>query len=393
MEDIKNLLSQVTRLYEKRQIEQNKKMHDGEMFNIFSVCKLRYDELKHSAIIAEILNPQGIHGQKTDFLEIFIDVLKKKVGNNGMKFDAEEIFSEKKDVITVVTELSTDKGRLDIVVKHGRIPFLIVENKLYAQDQHEQLIRYKKYAERYSDRFELVYLSLNGKEASEYSANGVRYIRLSYSDDIVQWLDRCIEKCDKSPIIEILKQYKTYVEQITYKNMENKDNLFEIMAENCEAAMNIASDMWGFREYLIKRFESEMEKELREGKLKDFELKYTRSENDNFAFSVRNNNWKKRAEIYFGNEESGKADRNYYGIWCDKVKPQEQPLTCLNGDAPNDYWPFGSVYMEKYKDWSHWNKEFMMGLANGDFMKYIMEKIEEIVFELKRENINLSESL
>src|SRR4051812_21689271 len=48
----------------------------GESFNIFNVLDLEYHETRlHSKFIAELLNPQGSHGQKTVFLKRFLEQL------------------------------------------------------------------------------------------------------------------------------------------------------------------------------------------------------------------------------------------------------------------------------------------------------------------------------
>lgn len=386
MEDIKILLSQATRLCEKRQIEQNKKMHDGEMFNIFSVCKLRYDELKHSSIIAEILNPQGAHGQGKDYLLLFLDIIKKKVNDRSFRINIEDVRAYN-DEIMVETECSVQEGRVDIVVKHGHVPFLIIENKLYAKDQEEQLNRYNKYAIRYSKEYEIVYLSLDGKEASEYSANGIDYIKMSYSQDIVQWLEMCIKAHEISPIVEILKQYKSYIEQITYGNMENNNDLFEIMAKNCTSVMMIAKDLWGFRDYLFDIFAKDLDSMLAD-KYNDFELDRS---NLPYEFSIRSTKWK-NARIYFGNESTRGTKGMWYGINCENVPVQNQ-LPCLNDDAPNNYWPFGTKYFDKFADWSQWNEEFMEGLANKEFVNYVFEVFSKIVSELDEKNIDLTKPL
>lgn len=50
----------------------------GEKFNIFNLLNLSGDELSHSKIIATLLNPKGMHGKGTKFLELFLDYIKIK---------------------------------------------------------------------------------------------------------------------------------------------------------------------------------------------------------------------------------------------------------------------------------------------------------------------------
>ena len=49
----------------------------GENFNIFTILDRETDEVKtHSAIIADLLNPDGLHGQGEVFARLFLDRLK-----------------------------------------------------------------------------------------------------------------------------------------------------------------------------------------------------------------------------------------------------------------------------------------------------------------------------
>ena len=72
-ENIKSLLSQVKTIaksYEKLNVA------NGGNFNIFSVLRIESDEVAtHSRFIAELINPQGTHGFKNQFLDVFIKVL------------------------------------------------------------------------------------------------------------------------------------------------------------------------------------------------------------------------------------------------------------------------------------------------------------------------------
>jgi len=47
----------------------------GSNFNIFQTLDLQSDELSHSRIIAELLNPEGSHCMKDVFLKLFLDKL------------------------------------------------------------------------------------------------------------------------------------------------------------------------------------------------------------------------------------------------------------------------------------------------------------------------------
>ncbi len=53
----------------------------GESFNIFSIMNMEWNEVyTHSAIIGELLNPNGSHNFGSIFLDSFLAILNKKFG-------------------------------------------------------------------------------------------------------------------------------------------------------------------------------------------------------------------------------------------------------------------------------------------------------------------------
>ena len=67
-QSIQNLLTQVN-LISKKYEEIAK--HTGENYNIFQILGTTRDELAHSKIIGDLLNPKGIHGLGDVFLRSF----------------------------------------------------------------------------------------------------------------------------------------------------------------------------------------------------------------------------------------------------------------------------------------------------------------------------------
>ena len=69
MHKIKNLLNQVSFIQKKYN---DLAEYSGEHYNIFDVLGVRSDELSHSAILVNLMDAQGKHGQKDTFLKLFI---------------------------------------------------------------------------------------------------------------------------------------------------------------------------------------------------------------------------------------------------------------------------------------------------------------------------------
>ena len=136
MKEIENLLQQVTTITQK-----NKELLNatGGLFNMFRICGVNHYENTHSAIIAELLNPQGTHSLKSELLEAFLNLIGKDfIPDTFNPYNA-----------TVYTEYTTDKGRIDILIEDANQNAIIIENKIYAEDQYEQLKRYEQFAKQW----------------------------------------------------------------------------------------------------------------------------------------------------------------------------------------------------------------------------------------------------
>ena len=164
---IPQLLSKLSRLVAGEKNKQEQKRNRGEAFNVFSLLKMESNETAtHSAILAELLNPHGSHGCGSAFLSAFLLQVALDVDLSLINLEEAEIEVEK--IIGCKNEEATEGGRIDITINVGNMLF-IIENKIYAQDQIHQLLRYDNYAKSTSKAYKLFYLTLDGKDASEAS--------------------------------------------------------------------------------------------------------------------------------------------------------------------------------------------------------------------------------
>ena len=188
MKELQNLLQQVATITQKNSEILNA---TGGRFNMFRICGVNHYENTHSAIIAELLNPKGTHSLKSELLEAFLSLIDKDfVPTDFNPSNA-----------TVYTEYTTDKGRIDILIKDTNKNALIIENKIYAADQYEQLKRYEQFAKKEFKAYQIYYLTLWGNEASLQSGEGVNYLTISYADTIIRWLDKCIALAARLPLV------------------------------------------------------------------------------------------------------------------------------------------------------------------------------------------------
>ena len=246
MSNLIHLLQQVTII--RKKYDEIAKI-TGENFNIFSIMRAENDEVRtHSRLIAEFLNPKGIHNQGAVFIKIFFDVI-EDLKDIKDSFDYENATVLVEEHIGIIDKDYSEGGYIDIVIKDSKNQ-VVIENKIYAKDQEGQLFRYKNYY----PNCKLIYLTLDGKNPSEFSyksKNGQELklediLLASYATNVTGWIEKCIEKTHSLPLIrETLVQYlyliKKLTNQTTNKKMEDEilDNILN-NPKNIESALTIA---------------------------------------------------------------------------------------------------------------------------------------------------------
>ena len=297
--DIQGLLNQVATINKK-----NAEILDatGGRFNIFRICGVNHYENTHSSVLAELLNPQGSHSLKNQFLDAFLETICKSFTLKD--FDTTNA--------TVHTEYVTDNGRIDILIKDHKKNAIIIENKIYACDQHEQLIRYDSSAKEYFKHYQIYYLTLFGSEASEQSAGDVIYHTISYAETIIQWLDKCIALAVRLPLVrETLIQYSNHIKQLTDQDMnsKNEEEITSLLAniENLQAAKVIYQNYNSTFDFIAKKyFNTKMGGFAKEKKL---DYTYKGSGETYLNFNLTKTSWQDKYWIGFNFEKY-----YYYGI-------------------------------------------------------------------------------
>lgn len=252
--DISNLLKNVNLI---------KKKYDeildatGGRFNIFRSCGVNHYENTHSAILAEFLKPDGTHGLKSKLLEYFIENLDEGFNIQNFNFENSRVHKE----------YPTKEGRIDILIEDNQNKAIIIENKIYAGDQWEQLKRYERFAiNKYGkENFQILYLSLDGKDASEQSGKDVLYFPISYETTIINWLEKCVAIASRFPMVrETIIQYINHLKELTNKSsnneMEQEIKTFIFQNEqNFNIAKKIANLLGtGLGDYRVERFFSQL---------------------------------------------------------------------------------------------------------------------------------------
>lgn len=169
-------------------------------FNLFSILRSSSDEVRlHSRFLAFLLDPKATHNQGTALLKLLL----KRLGIEN--FDSENVIVE------------VEYQNIDILVRNQSKQAVIIENKIYASDQDEQLWRYhqRMQAEGYREIL-TTYLTLDGSEPSEQSRKSLPVVLLSYEVDIVAWLKDCIPLVAREPgVRESVFQYIALLQKLT----------------------------------------------------------------------------------------------------------------------------------------------------------------------------------
>ncbi|MEY2828994.1 MAG: hypothetical protein RIQ33_852 [Bacteroidota bacterium] len=221
---IENLLSQVKAISKK--YEEIAKI-TGEKFNVFNVLGLTTKEVRtHSAFLAELLNPKGSHGQGDIFLKLFLQIINPNSDipflNN---FETIRAICKREFHIGNINKDYTEGGRIDILIFDNKGHAIIIENKIYANDQPHQLGRYKTFAKNnYKQGFSILYLNLNGNESNETKDNEFEdYISISYKFTIIDWLELCKKEAVNFPLLrETITQYIYIIKQLTNQSTNHK---------------------------------------------------------------------------------------------------------------------------------------------------------------------------
>ncbi len=212
----------------------------GENFNVFRILGMEaYEVQTHSAFLGELLNPEGAHGQGCLYLKLFLNLLAELDTNKTSQtqlsdsFHAESARLELEAHIGQIDTEYTEGGRIDIVLTDSRGNHIFIENKIYAGDQKNQLLRYH----RHDPKAALFYLTLYGSTPPKESlGNGDFAVRpISYQYHILQWLVLCRKESAMLPTVrEALTQYIELIRYLTQQtaNKTMKEEIKKLIVKD-----------------------------------------------------------------------------------------------------------------------------------------------------------------
>lgn len=198
---------------------------DFSFFHFFPI-----GEIKISQVLAYFLDINQNHGQGNVFLNEFIKTFyDKEIEINQVENSCEKVIAENR--------------RIDIYIRIEGLT-IGIENKIWAEDQINQLKDYSAFLEKESSgNFLLLYLTPYGLEPHPKSINEKLKKRLveenklkfiSYKHDIIILINRWLVVCEAENVSHFLKEFKKHLEiKFLGKNILNmSQELRTIIQEN-----------------------------------------------------------------------------------------------------------------------------------------------------------------
>ncbi len=372
--DFQNLLAQVNTL-----TRHYKKINalTGEDFNIFKILKLESSEVRlHSAFLAALLDPNGSHGQQDRFLKLFKDLFCFKEN----EFDTASGRVDIEKYTGSIGEDGNDGGRIDIIVSDGSDNHIILENKIYAGDQTNQLTRYYNH----SPNADLLYLTLDGKLPTKESCgalnNDEHFKCISYKTDIIKWLEECRKEAVLSPIVrESITQYINLIKHLTNQTLNHsmEKELNELLKSNLEASFIITDNLDQSLKEITHDFVFSLKNYCLDLGLScdstlDLDKNYT-----SIRFSKPE--WK----YVFLEFQFQSYDKDLiYGFSIRQKQVPEELLNQLKAipnriSKPNQYWPWYQRVEAPYNNWSKYDA--WKAILDGRMLNVMGEKINYLL--------------
>ena len=364
---INELLSQLLALHHAEQERLKKEEEEGKCFNVFSALNMCSDEVRlHSRLLATLLNPKANHGLENEFLKSFLIAL--GLPEDYITYCKEQIVERPIGEVTEATG-----GRIDIILE-DRGHAVIIENKIYAGDQPNQLLRYHNYGVKTfgENNFKLVYLTLYGNKSSPDSLGGenFEFIKFSYAQDVLKLLKKLMKSKPKKPVHSTIEDYITIIKQLTHQDMDTKYQQSIIEEAIKSDNIDVTSELL----LLQKQIGDKLRRDYIIKPLKD--LGFNERQDDNGAL-WKSLNSKKNHFIVI------KTDEAYWGkVWIavaseDKTIPLQPKLDCFTREPTQNY-PYGWSWISD-NEGNNWHDIAQYpAIGKEEVLKWIKNKISEI---------------
>lgn len=389
MDILQQLLTSINGLLEKDKAEKENCERKGDSFNLFKALNQSTSELIHSRMIAELLNPKGIHGKGAFFLNRFMSLY-----DFEFTFDIESVTVFTKFDIGPISRNHSSGGRIDIFITDANNHALIIENKIYATDQKKQLLRYSNYAKSKKYDYHIVYLTLDCHEPPEFSTGknpDYNYVMFSYEEDILPWLAQSMQACSPDgTLYSSLFQYTQCIKELlNLMNEENEKAIIEIATneKNINPVLALFKNEHSIKKRIIEDFVVSLCAKAKEmGFMTNVDEHFGVDAEKFISFSIpkQSDKW----ALFIGSDKKDAKDV-YFGIYLlndKKTTIKKADLSIIphlwnvfeqEKNCPCGWSFFWSHSGEKYSgNWFDWyNNETLQAMVDGELLDFIVDKI------------------
>lgn len=214
-------LSEATNFFVQLTETYTKYYQEGHAINVWDICGIKYDEVKHCQILKWLLDPHGTHGFGHHFLALLIN---NHIPELCETFDFNQSYSIKTEVCYACDDENPD-SRIDILIEN-KTHLLILEVKINATETNNQMMRYCNIAKNSGKEWKLLYLTRQGTKPQKQGEtdNEEEFKEMQNQVICLRWQE--IEKLIKSFIADenpptfinpftqqLLLQYSHYIKQ------------------------------------------------------------------------------------------------------------------------------------------------------------------------------------
>lgn len=386
-------------------------------FNGFQILSPK--ETQISRFLGELLDENGSHLQGKLFQNLFFEKLikTKTPYKNSNKSD-------------LYLEYSIGNGQIDILLVFDDKFAVAIENKPFANDQDEQIVRYCNFMKRKfgEDNFLMIYLSANGSAPTEKSLTKEDKERLGNKFSIISfpqiriWLIACLQKLKEKKttrLIRILEEFTEYINLEFRKQNDLKNTpIYETLKDNIISAHQITS-LWNenlkkFEEIYTDKINQLFNKELPKLVFEDLKNKNVIDNNWEFiegdfdlnkahfkGWAIKKKKWKSSCLAIYSNRigySSNSKIRSFYPLiiskekikridynnhYCNLTKSEimlneEKKFTKFNilNQKLNEVW--WTLFPDK--EFQFWNDETWIEIKpNGKTVNYISSFLENLI--------------
>lgn len=285
--------------------------------NFSPIVLFNLHETDLSSVIAYFLDPKAAHAQGSLFLRYFCKAVENQefLDQSG-RHPAAGFGSFSKETL-VRTEYAVQEGRYDILLTDNKHA-ICIENKPWASDGNEQLLRYSHALKKDYPEWLLVYLSTQDpSEVSTGQSDEVlsHTVTLSYSE-LIDVFREALPKVQATSVATFLNFFIDYLrEKILGETPMADESISKLVQENFMPAKLISEAYEQVSEEAWKSFCAKLEDTCKNKYSEKLEFGHepsirTSRRRTHFSFKPSNRDW----YIYFEKSDSCRLRSFYWGI-------------------------------------------------------------------------------